>query len=123
MSKHSVVISLVLMLVMVFLAGGNLAAQSVGSVLGNVNGDGAINIIDALLTAQYAAGISVASYNSQLADVDGNRAVTIIDALLIAQYTTGLITQFPALKHPVEAQFAVIRLPIIDETVLKTGVR
>lgn len=50
------------------------------SSLGDVNEDGTIDIVDALLTAQYYVGLDV----------------SIVDALLIAQYYVGLIDTFPA---------------------------
>ena len=54
-----------------------------------------IDIVDALLIAQYYVGLSPANFDASVADVDGNGAVDIIDALLIAQYYVGLISSFP----------------------------
>jgi len=60
--------------------------------LGDVNGDGSINIVDALLIAQYYVG--TASIDTSLADTNCDGTVNIVDALLIAQYYVGLISQF-----------------------------
>lgn len=56
---------------------------------GDVNEDGTVDIIDALLTAQYYVGLDV-SINLTAGDVNCNGSVDIIDALLIAQYYVGL---------------------------------
>lgn len=61
---------------------------------GDVNGDGAVNIIDALLTAQYYVGLNPVSFDPGAADVNCDGSVDIVDALLIAQYYVGLVTQF-----------------------------
>lgn len=57
---------------------------------GDANGDGATTIADALLTARYAAGLSVGTFYSSAADVDCNWNVNIIDALFIARKAAGL---------------------------------
>jgi rhamnogalacturonan endolyase len=61
---------------------------------GDVNGDGAINIVDALLAAQYYVGLSPAQFDFTAADTNCDNAVNIVDALLIAQYSVGLVSQF-----------------------------
>ncbi|MBN2443011.1 MAG: discoidin domain-containing protein [Spirochaetales bacterium] len=62
--------------------------------LGDVNSDNSIDIVDALLIAQYYVGLNPPNFNPGAADTncDGNR--DIVDALLIAQFYVGLITQF-----------------------------
>ncbi|MBN2442426.1 MAG: dockerin type I repeat-containing protein [Spirochaetales bacterium] len=58
---------------------------------GDVNEDGAIDIIDALLVAQYYVGLNPAAYTAPLLAGDSNAdyVVDIIDALNIAQYYVG----------------------------------
>ncbi len=63
-------------------------------VLGDVNGNGAIDISDALLVAQYYVGITPAVFIPANADVNRDGAITIVDALRIAQYYVGLIGGF-----------------------------
>jgi hypothetical protein len=63
--------------------------------LGDVNHSGAIDIVDALLVAQFYVGLNPANYNTAQADVNASGSVDIIDGLLIAQYYVGLISQFP----------------------------
>lgn len=62
------------------------------STLGDVNDDGEIDIVDALLVAQYYVGLT--SIDTSRADTNCDGSVDIIDALLIAQYYVGLISKF-----------------------------
>jgi hypothetical protein len=58
---------------------------------GDVNSDKVINIADALLIAQYSAGLNPANFNAAVADVNYDGKISILDALKIAQYSAGLI--------------------------------
>jgi hypothetical protein len=62
--------------------------------LGDVNSSGSIDIIDALLVAQYYVGLAPAEFNPDAADTNCDSSIDIIDALLIAQYYVGLIDGF-----------------------------
>lgn len=65
-------------------------------IYGDADNNGTVNIVDALVTARYVAGLIPASaINLEAADAykDGN--VTISDALVIARYTIKLITALP----------------------------
>jgi len=66
-----------------------------GSSNGDVNENGTIDIVDALLIAQYYVGLDPANFNPGLADVNCSGIRDIIDALLIARYYVGLISSFP----------------------------
>jgi len=61
---------------------------------GDVNTDGNINIVDALLVAQYYVGLEVQNFNPDAADTSCDGNINIVDALLIAQYYVGLIEGF-----------------------------
>ena len=61
---------------------------------GDVNGDKIIDIIDALLTAQYYVELNPANFDVNYADVNCDGEVDIVDALLIAQFYVELITEF-----------------------------
>ena len=61
---------------------------------GDVDRDGGIDIIDALLVAQYYVNLNPANFFPAQADVNRSGDITIIDALLIAQYYVGLIHDF-----------------------------
>ncbi len=58
--------------------------------VGDVSGDGNINIVDALFIARFAVGLDVISFDEDAADVDCNDQVNIIDALLVARKAVGL---------------------------------
>ena len=62
--------------------------------LGDVNSDGAVNIIDALLVAQFYVELEPPDFNEEKADVNCDGSVNIVDALIIAQYYVGLISEF-----------------------------
>ena len=62
--------------------------------LGDVNNDGSIDIVDALLIAQYYVGLDPANFDIANADTNCDGSVDIIDALLVAQYYVGLVTSF-----------------------------
>lgn len=62
--------------------------------LGDVNNDGTIDIIDALLIAQYYVGLNPSGFDISAADVDCDGGVDIVDALLVAQYYVELVTSF-----------------------------
>jgi endo-1,4-beta-xylanase len=66
----------------------------VSGTLGDVNDDGSINIVDALLVAQDYVGLYPANFNRDAADTNCDGSVNILDALLIAQYYVGLINSF-----------------------------
>lgn len=62
---------------------------------GDVNGSSTIDIVDALLVAQYYVGLYPPHFDSPAADVNSSGEIDILDALLISQYYVGLITRFP----------------------------
>jgi rhamnogalacturonan endolyase len=62
---------------------------------GDVNNNGTIDIVDALLIAQYYVGLNPSNFDPSLADVNCSGDIDIVDALLIAQRYVGLISGFP----------------------------
>ena len=60
---------------------------------GDANGNGTIDIVDALLVAQYYVGLPV-TIDLNASDTNCDGSADIVDALLIAQYYVGLISQF-----------------------------
>lgn len=69
------------------------------AVLGDVNGDGAVDETDAGLILDYEAGLRKAELPLKTADVSGDGVVDSNDAVLIAQYAVGTITSFPAAEN------------------------
>jgi glucuronoarabinoxylan endo-1,4-beta-xylanase len=89
-SGSSVSVSLPGTSVTTLVSGGSSPAGRIG----DVNEDGSINIVDALLVAQYYVGLNPQNFNAGNADTNCNGSIDIVDALLIAQYSVGLINQF-----------------------------
>ncbi|MBN2736030.1 MAG: hypothetical protein JXR70_03555 [Spirochaetales bacterium] len=63
------------------------------ALCGDVDANGRVNIVDALLAAQIYVGFDI-EYEKCWTDVDGDDKITILDALFIAQYYIGLIKEF-----------------------------
>jgi len=59
-------------------------------LLGDVDGDGSVSIIDATCIQRHLAELPVLSYNESAADTDGDGSVTIIDATCIQQWLASL---------------------------------
>ena len=62
--------------------------------LGDVDNDTGVDIVDALLVAQYYVGLNPQGFDSANADVNCDGGIDIVDALLIAQYYVGLLAEF-----------------------------
>lgn len=63
--------------------------------LGDVNGSGTVDVIDALMALQAAAGkIDLTAPQKKAADVDGKSGVSAVDALMILQRATKKISSF-----------------------------
>jgi beta-glucosidase len=60
---------------------------------GDVNNNGTIDIVDALLVAQFYVGLDPSNFDSSKADANCNGSIDIMDALLIAKYYIGLISE------------------------------
>ncbi len=68
---------------------------SVKSSLGDINFDGAINTLDALMALKAASGKIILTDTQELAaDVNLDGSISAVDALIILQYTSGKITGF-----------------------------
>ncbi len=60
---------------------------------GDANGDGVVNVVDAMFVAQYAVGNRDAStLNMANADANLDGTVNVVDAMFIAQYAVGART-------------------------------
>ncbi|MBN1697238.1 MAG: BNR-4 repeat-containing protein [Spirochaetales bacterium] len=73
---------------------GNTPPGGGNGALGDANGDGTINIVDALLVARYYVGLEPAGFIPGNADTNCDGSINIVDALLVARYYVGLITGF-----------------------------
>ncbi len=84
----------------ILLAAAPLTAFGVDTVvysMGDINGDGKINALDASVILQHDAKL-ITLFDEQLnyADVDGDGKVNALDASVILQYDARLIDRFPA---------------------------
>ena len=71
------------------------------AMLGDVNDDGAINILDVVLVNNYVLGDSTLTTTQKfLADVNRDGTVDIFDLVLIMQMASGMIYEFPVLPAP-----------------------
>ncbi len=90
---------------------GNLTAEE----LGDVGSSKGTTITDALLIAQYVAGLRTADdpvfTNLEAGDVNGVGGITITDALLIAQYAAGLRDSLGKKKSITKAAASVLISP------------
>ena len=74
------------LLFVIFINGFLFPAES-----GDVNSDGKVDIVDALMVAQYSVGIVPAGFVMAAADVNSDGIINIVDALIIAQIYVGII--------------------------------
>ena len=66
-------------------------------ILGDANGDGNVDTVDATLVQRYATGMKV-PYDEALlmcADVDGDGSLTVVDATFIQRYATHIKIPYP----------------------------
>ena len=64
-------------------------------MMGDVNGDNEISVLDAMMVAQRIVGdISEEQISVEAADVNGDGEISVLDAMMIAQYIVGDITEF-----------------------------
>jgi poly(3-hydroxybutyrate) depolymerase len=68
-------------------------SQAFSASCGDVNANGVIDIVDALLVAQSYVGLNPSNFDVALADVNADSVVDIVDALRIAQFYVGLVSE------------------------------
>lgn len=67
--------------------------------LGDLNGDGKINITDVIILRRYVSGlITLDADKLAAADLNGDGKVNITDVIILRRYVSGLIDKFPAQK-------------------------
>jgi lysophospholipase L1-like esterase len=87
MKKTNVSKMFYMTLILMILGMSQVFAQSCG----DVDNNGTVDIIDALLVAQDYVGIASTEINRDLADVNADGNINIVDALLIAQFYVGIV--------------------------------
>ena len=74
---------------------GNVIIMTQEGLMGDTNGDGEIDIADALMISRYDAGLTeLEASQLSASDVNTDGEVNIADALMISRYDAGLITSF-----------------------------
>jgi len=76
-------------------------------LLGDSDSNGIVNIVDALMIAQYTVGQTMNNINLQAADTNVDNVVNIVDALIVAQFCVGLITEMPPLPQGSTEKFTL----------------
>ena len=99
--------------VMTIAAKNNDTTQAKNPIVGDVDGDGTVTIIDATYIQRYLASIQIPfEMNDKVADTDGDGGITIIDATMIQRYLASL---------PYEGKIGEgIELPTEEPTVTQT---
>ncbi|HEY3281360.1 MAG TPA: dockerin type I repeat-containing protein [Armatimonadota bacterium] len=100
------------------LAAGHASAQSTRR--GDVNGDGRVNVADAVAVLQYLAGLKTpTAQQSAAADVDGDGKLRVSDAVLLLKAVAGLAT-LPGGAEPPTTEPAV---DLAASTIYPSGTR
>jgi hypothetical protein len=63
-----------------------LSASGHSTIRGDINGDGVVDMVDAMLIAQYAGGMNPDNFNADAADINTDGKTDDEDAILAAQY-------------------------------------
>lgn len=83
--------------------------------LGDVNFDGAVNVLDVIIVQRYILGTqTLTPAQLVVADVNGDGYVNVIDANLIMQYVQGYIHSFPTQQLHVPALIAPIDSAVFE---------
>ena len=62
-------------------------------ILGDIDGDEEVTVIDVTLLQRHLAGISIPyTVNDKLADVDGDEEVTILDVTYLQRWLAGIVS-------------------------------
>lgn len=74
-----------------------VSATDNNRLTGDINNDGTVSVIDAVLMQKHLSDILTLDENTlSCADVDGSGSLNFLDAILIQKYSLSLITEFPA---------------------------
>ncbi|MBN2443184.1 MAG: hypothetical protein JXJ04_17620 [Spirochaetales bacterium] len=68
--------------------------------IGDVNGNGTVDIVDALLVAQYYVQLDPPLFDPSVADVNCDSDIDIVDALIIARYYVSIILELGECDTP-----------------------
>ena len=73
-----------------------ILSSEVATMYGDANGDGTVDLADALIVMRHAMGLSeIYEPNQGLCDVNGDGVIDMADALLILRFAMGIIDELP----------------------------
>jgi hypothetical protein len=94
-----------------------LSSTASAAMLGDVNNDGSINVLDVVLVKGYVLGLTtLTEAQKETADVNRDGAVNVLDVTLITQMSLGLISEFPVSPTTVPAAPA-LTAPAVNASV------
>ena len=64
-------------------------------ILGDVDSDGEVTVMDALAMQKYVADKPVSNFNEAVADINNDGEINITDTILIQKYTAGRPVDYP----------------------------
>ncbi|WP_293975282.1 leucine-rich repeat protein [uncultured Ruminococcus sp.] len=71
----------------------NITFEKSSAVIGDVNGDGSVTVLDATVLQKYLAGLdSLSDEQLAVADTNGDGQITVLDATAIQKYLANLVT-------------------------------
>jgi len=106
-SKATLILLSILLFLMLFPSFASAA------VLGDVNEDGKIDVLDVVLIMQDVLEIKTLDEDKQIyADVNGDGKINVLDVTLVLQYVLNLIDEFPAELLVIESVHAINRTTI-----------
>jgi len=100
LSKSKVFLPVVLVVFLIFMITATGAAQT---ILGDINGDGRIDVKDVVLIQKHILGkISLTAQQREVADVNGDGLLDARDVALMMQRSIGKISTFPLQVNKVD---------------------
>ena len=67
----------------------NIDKPDPNSIMGDVNGDGEVDITDAIMIVYHSLGLEQEGFNASVADVNGDRKIDITDAIIVVYKSLG----------------------------------
>ena len=96
------------------------ADTAVPEILGDVDGDGEVTILDATMIRRYEVQLGALSDQQQLAaDVDGDGEITILDATWLQRYLNNMKAP-DSIGKPMAEVYTVKAVPVLRESVDST---
>ena len=69
---------------------GYLTFKAAGTLAGDVNNDGEVDLSDAIMVTYYSLHVALTSFNETVADMNGDGKVDLSDAIIIIYKSLGV---------------------------------